>query len=170
MAEGEGRIYEIPNEVSELVDNDAVMADNLGTPSKWIRWSNFKAQIKAVVKAWLELQGTQFYYDSTEGQYWRWGNVDGVATKIYNKTLIGTTDNDIRTDILHGVSDFDKIINCTGFIKSASFTLYRVKEHFLVSSASNSYIIVIEPGTISFASVGSDLQGQPYKLYIEYYI
>ena len=107
-------------------------------------------------------------YDST-GAY-RYASVDGTKTKIYTKYLTGTLDADTATSVAHGIADYDKILQVTAHCKESTVSAYAVYDYLGGVSANGQYTLYFDATNIQFINVGSNSQGQVYRIKIEYYL
>ena len=128
---------------------------------KWFIWSPYTATVLCSDAG--EVAG----YD-TEGAY-RWMNLDGTKTKIYTKYLTGTTDNDDRTDVSHGVADYSKVTHCSAMILDSG-GIYRVYSNLAAANASYAYDLILESSTVRLGAVGSALRSKAYNIKIDYYL
>jgi hypothetical protein len=96
-------------------------------------------------------------------------DISGTLEMIYTKMYIGTLDNDASTSVTHNITDFNTITQCTGMAR-ISTTFWMVYDEQLGLTAVNAFLISINSTAVNFDSVGSGLQGQPYKVLLRYYI
>ncbi|MFX0135319.1 MAG: hypothetical protein ACFFDN_16865 [Candidatus Hodarchaeota archaeon] len=89
---------------------------------------------------------------------------------IYKVFLSGTTDNDSQTNIAHGIGDRDKITRATGQIQNGATNRYDVYENREASSAINAFIFTYTTTNIVFLDVGTNHQGENYRVKLDYYI
>ena len=106
--------------------------------------------------------------DSTDG--WRYANINGTKTIVYTKYFTGTLDNDSTTDITHNIADFDKILLVTATVWDDGQPAYLSSEFFRASSANASLILYTYSTTVSLSSVGTNLQGNNYRVRVDYYL
>jgi len=104
----------------------------------------------------------------SEGAY-NFAKIDGILTKVYTKYLTGILDSDSLTLIDHNISDYNKIINCNILVGNISST-FNVKEMNRGSDSSYKWEVYITSTQIGINDVGSYIQGQKYRIKIEYYL
>ena len=99
----------------------------------------------------------------------RWQNVyvQGVKTKVYHKYFTGTTDADNQTSVAHG-ENWDKILHASGNIKNTTFSLYAVYGYGDAVLVNDKFSFLFVNASILFNSVGANLQGENYRIRIDY--
>lgn len=108
-------------------------------------------------------------WDYTENASWEWQNVAGTKTKVYTKYFTGTTLVAGQTNIGHGVTQ-SKILQCTSQIVDLTTGNYVVYDYVFGNVAAFAYLLFISTTNIVFSNVGGNLQGQNYKIKMEYYL
>jgi len=95
-------------------------------------------------------------------------DVDGEETNVYIKYFTGTLDNDSTTVFAHGVADgLTKILSATFALKETA-DIYRAGEMYRGTSSTVSAELKFDNTNISIANVGTDFQGNPYRVRIDY--
>ena len=94
--------------------------------------------------------------------------VGGAPTTVFTKYLTGILDSDSSTSIAHGVSGIDKIMAVVVLAFDTTSSNYSVSETFAASVASSTYRVRFDATNIFITGVGSGLQGQKYRIKIDY--
>jgi len=94
-------------------------------------------------------------------------DVDGTKTKVYTKYLTGTTDADSETAVAHGVT-VSKILHVSVIIYDSGISKYSVAEYRSTSSTTQTFTIRYDATNIVLTSLGSTVQGQAYRIKIDY--
>ena len=105
----------------------------------------------------------------TEGGYNNC-DVNGSKTKVYTKYITGTMDNDTETQVLHGVTAAN-ILHVSTIIFDGNLERYRCQEIGRGSYGANpagSWDVHYDNTTIYLANTLSYLQGQDYKIRVDY--
>lgn len=97
-------------------------------------------------------------------------DVNGTKTKVYTKYLTGTLDADDSTSVAHGIADVDKILSVTVLPWNSNDSWYMVSETYTAASANSAYVAVCDATNVIIGGVGSYLQGQKYRIKIDYLI
>ncbi|KKN73468.1 hypothetical protein LCGC14_0400430 [marine sediment metagenome] len=95
-------------------------------------------------------------------------DVDSVKTKVYTKYLTGTLDADSSTSVVHGITGIDNIFSVTVLVfEDTTFTSYLVSEAFQGTS-STSVTVVVDATNVVIRNVGSLIQGNKFRVKIDY--
>jgi len=94
-------------------------------------------------------------------------SINGTPTKVYTKFLTGNLDADAATDVAHGCV-VANILSVSVIAYDDVLTGYRVSEHFIAADADAGYTIYYDAANIKISNVGADLQGNAYRIRIEY--
>lgn len=106
-------------------------------------------------------------YEKGEGSF-EFTEINGVKTKVYTKYLTGTLDADAETQIIHGVSDYNKILSINASVFNGSDKFY--DKDILYNAVSALKFFLYHSSTkIIFAYVGSTFQGKIYRIALTYY-
>ena len=95
-------------------------------------------------------------------------DVDGTPTKVYIKYLTGTLDADAETSVAHSVTGVDNILSVVAYGWNATDSRYDVAENSLAAAASISFFVYYDATNITMAGVGTNIQGQKYRIKIDY--
>ncbi len=96
-------------------------------------------------------------------------DVNGTKTKVYTKYFTGTLDSDSSTDVAHGVaSGATKILACVAATFVTGQGNYIVRDMQIAHSALTILRVSFGDTNVNFGSVGTQHQGQGYKLKIDY--
>lgn len=102
-----------------------------------------------------------------EGQF-VYADVNGSPTKVYTKYLTGTLDNDDTTVVAHGITGIDNILSGTIMAFDDVSGEYRFIEQFTATSAANALAGRFSATNINITNVGANLQGNNYRIKIDY--
>jgi hypothetical protein len=110
------------------------------------------------------------YVDSFVGSSYRLVDVDGTPTKVFAKYLTGLLDADDTTEVAHGVSTaLTKILAVTvaAFEDSADngYSVIGIRDANIPNSRIN---VFFDATYVVFKNVGSNYQGNGYKIKVEY--
>jgi len=97
-------------------------------------------------------------------------DVDGTPTKVYTKYLTGTLDADAATDVAHGVTGVDNILAVNAVVYNSSLSLYMALELWRSAESIGACWISYDGTNIKFQNVGSNLQGQKYRIGVAYVV
>ena len=132
--------------------------------------TNWNATMKAFVDVEHNTDGThkvETILTDSEAQY-TYADVDGTPTKVYTKYLTGTLDADAETVVVHGITGIDKILSVVAFAYNSSTSKYRVSEVFSPSVAAHKFYVRFDATFVIFSDVGANVQGQKYRIKIDY--
>ncbi len=93
--------------------------------------------------------------------------VNGSSTAILQKYFTGTLDGDTSTSVAHGLADIDKILHVSGCAFSTD-GFYKVYDNQFSQVAANQFNLQFDGTNVQFNSVGANLQGQKYRIKIDY--
>ena len=94
--------------------------------------------------------------------------VNATATRVYTKYLTGTLDADDTTNVAHGCT-VANILSVSVICYDDNGSLYRVSDHFMGdSSATVGFSVVYGATNITVGSVGTYLQGNAYRIMVDY--
>lgn len=112
--------------------------------------------------------GTSVMHD-TEGGYQN-ADVNGSRTKVYTKYLTGTLDADSATDVAHGVSSaLTKILSVSvAAFEDTTNSMFELHDFRTSAAASVSYKAGYDGTNVKFFDVGSSLQGNNYRIRVDY--
>ena len=96
-------------------------------------------------------------------------DIDGTPTKVYTKYLTGKLDADTETDVAHGITDAN-ILSVTAACFDDNLAKYVVSEFGQGAFANHGFRIRYGGGNVTFTGVGSFLQGNNYRIRIDYYL
>ena len=96
--------------------------------------------------------------------------VNTTNVRVFRKYLTGTTAANASTSVAHGItSALTKILGVSGAIQNASQSKFYVCEMNRSSSGGNTYFyLTFDATNVNFEAVGSDLQGAPYVICVDY--
>ena len=103
-----------------------------------------------------------------DGDGYAYFDVDGSKTQVYTKYLTGTLDADSSTSVAHGVTGIDNILSVVVVCYNSTLSAYRVSEIYLASSVTEGLAIRYDATNVIIAGVGAQLQGQKYRIAIDY--
>ena len=97
-------------------------------------------------------------------------SVNGSPTPVFTKYLTGTLDADSATTVAHGVaSGLTNILAIhTEVFEDTSFVGYEVTAFKAIAAAGTSYTSYYDGTNVEFLTVGSQIQGNGYKIRIDY--
>jgi len=95
--------------------------------------------------------------------------INGSQYKISTKYITGTTVAGALTNVPHGLTDATYILDVDGDIQNSA-GYWGVKEFNRIPSVSNGYTLKYDDTNIIFDNVGTNFQGQPYKIAITYIV
>lgn len=96
--------------------------------------------------------------------------VNGTSTKVYTKYLTGTLDADATTNVAHGVADVAKILSVTAMCYDDNQSVYCGADRYIGSDTNRCYRLSYDATNIIITQVGSYLQGNAYRIKIDYYL
>ena len=98
-------------------------------------------------------------------------DVDSTKTKVYTKYFTGNLDADSETNVAHGVT-LANILHVSAACwddTGSHANNYVISDVWNAStSASQAFILSYDTDTINFTSVGTVLQGNPYRIRVDY--
>jgi len=112
-------------------------------------------------------------HDGTTGKHLvdtKYAPVDSVTTRIFTKYFTGTTDSDTSTSVSHGVTGIDNILSVQVSIFDSGTGVYRSPGWLAVVNTDKSITVSYSATSIIMSSMGADLQGQKYRIKIEYVV
>jgi len=95
--------------------------------------------------------------------------IDGSQYKISTKYITGTTDAGATTNVPHGLADATYILNVDGDIQNSA-GYWGVKEYNRTPVISDGFTLKYDNINIIFDNVGTNFQGQPYKIKIDFIV
>jgi hypothetical protein len=95
-------------------------------------------------------------------------NIDGTLTDVYTKYLTGTLDSDDSTSVAHGLTDADKIMHVSVACYDSSRLAYRVYDHRTAVDQASGYKVKFDDINVIIDGVGADIQGQNYRVKVDY--
>lgn len=108
------------------------------------------------------------HIDTTGKHKIKWP-INGSDTIIFTKYLTGTLDADSATDVVHGITGIDKILHVSTTVFDSTNSVYIVNDlNGLLGVNSRAFILTFNGTNIRFTQVGSDLQGNKYRIKIDY--
>ncbi len=93
--------------------------------------------------------------------------VDGTSTVVLTKFFTGTLDNDATTEVAHGITGIDKILHVSGAVLNATST-YLVGGFRDGDIDAFTFELSYDGTNVSFTKVGTTVQGQKYRIKINY--
>jgi len=109
----------------------------------------------------------QLMHDS-EGSFIN-ADVNGTKTRVYTKYFTGTLDSDSATAVAHGVaSGGTKILSAAIFAWNGNTSQFSVNEYNRGAISNDSFNADIGSANVNFTNVGVNLQGEIYRIKIEY--
>jgi hypothetical protein len=118
------------------------------------------------VKAYADT-GSNVTHD-TEGGYNNC-DINGTKTKVYTKYFTGTLDADSATAVAHG-EDFDKILHVSAMVYDDNLTEYAVSDYRLGASSGHGFQINVDATNINLDGVETYIQGNNYRIKVDYYL
>lgn len=99
-------------------------------------------------------------------------DINGTKTKVYTKYLTGTLDADSETEVEHGVaSALTKILNISvNAYEDTDYSGYLINGIKEVAHADRSFFSYYDATNVVISGVGSQVQGNTYKIKIDYYL
>lgn len=94
-------------------------------------------------------------------------DVDGTNTLVYTKYFTGTLDADAQTDVAHGIADVDKILHVSVCVWNDS-AAYLVQDFRGGASDVYTFEVSFNATNVVFAAVGATVQGEKYRIKIDY--
>lgn len=130
----------------------------------------------ATARATLETYGTSETYSKAEvdavvghdGDGYILRDIDGTPTKVYTKYLTGTLDNDATTVVAHGVASGNTKILFVGAAFLYKTGTFRTMEIFEGDVAAEGAHVSFNVDNITIGGVGANLQGNQYRIKIDY--
>lgn len=121
----------------------------------------------ATAEATLGLSTSATVMHDAEGGYQN-ADVNGTKTKVYTKYLTGTLDADALTNVAHGISlALTKILHVSAALRTVN-TFYIYDHDSTEWNGTLSFQVTFDVTNIVFSDVGSAMQGQVYRIKIEY--
>jgi hypothetical protein len=108
-------------------------------------------------------------WDASEGASFKYENVQGTKTKVYTKYFTGNLAAAATTNVAHGVSDIDKIMHVSAMAWDDVVVEYVVYDFAAALSGNDAFYLQFDATNINFKAVGANLQGNKYRIKIEYY-
>ena len=105
-------------------------------------------------------------YDVINDKSFYYAPINGTKTKIYIKFLTGTTDADNKTEVAHGITGIDNIYSVVVSVFNGA--LYSVSEFRATANANLAFFVEYSTTNIVIDNVGINLQGNNYRIKIEY--
>lgn len=109
-----------------------------------------------------------------DGDAYRFININGTKTKVYTKFLTGTLDADAGTDVAHGVAGgltniLSVNVACGSDSGGGAVALYVVGDHLgRANSATVGFEYWYDGTNVTITAVGTHLQGNAYRIRIDY--
>lgn len=94
-------------------------------------------------------------------------DVDGTPTNVYTKYLTGTLDADTATSVAHGCTAAN-ILHVSVIVYDDDQTGYRTSESWYSSDATTSWSVIFDGTNIGIHGVGTYIQGNVYRIKIDY--
>lgn len=96
-------------------------------------------------------------------------DVNGTKTKVYTKYFTGNLDADSETSVAHSIaSATTKILSVTAMLYDDDQTVYCGPDRYIASDTDRSFRLSYDATNIILTQVGSYLQGNAYKIKIDY--
>jgi hypothetical protein len=95
-------------------------------------------------------------------------SVDGSPTQVFTKYLTGPLESDSSTLVPHGIATGKTKIWAVGVMILRDSGEYRVKEVFKAENADEGFTVQMTDDDILVSAVGANLQGNTYKIKIDY--
>ena len=109
--------------------------------------------------------GTHSMHDATGG--YAQVDVDGVKTNVYTKYFTGNLDADASTSVAHGCTAAN-ILAVNVIAYDDVIVGYRVSEVRLAAAADSALGIYYDATNVVIAGVGADLQGNAYRIKVDF--
>lgn len=143
-----------------------------GEGAETIRWEDTE-----VTDIDIEIQGSGFQV-FCDGTRWIVLKVFGAkmwvyssaVEMVYTKTFTGTLDADATTDIAHGISNAITTIIHIGYNLANVGSGLVIVDYNRSTDATNEFQIYWDATNITFTNVGTNYQGDPYDLVVDYII
>ncbi|MHC4124206.1 MAG: hypothetical protein ACYSSI_11580 [Planctomycetota bacterium] len=94
---------------------------------------------------------------------------DGAVQKVFTKYFTGTLDSDSSTNIAHGCTAAN-ILSVTTIVYQSYYSKYFVWDMYLGLNSASAFNVTYDATNIIIGSVGSTIQGQVYRIRIDYTI
>lgn len=96
-------------------------------------------------------------------------DVDGTPTKVYTKYLTGTLDADSETTVAHGVTTGKaKILSLSATAYNDDLAKYVSNEFWRAENIPNYFYVAYNDTNVIFTGVGTYVQGNAYRIQIDY--
>lgn len=95
-------------------------------------------------------------------------DVNGTKTKVYTKYFTGTLDADSQTSVAHGITGIDNILAVSAAAFDDSGSSYGVVDYLRGASAANAWNVFYDGTNVTFDNVGANVQGNNYRIRIDY--
>lgn len=127
-----------------------------------------KLVVEQAIKAYVDLDSTGSVMHDAEGGY---DNVDvgGTKTKVYTKYLTGTLDADDSTSVAHGCTA-SKILSVSAILYNDQLSQYVANTSRITVTSTYAFAVRFDATNIIISSVGEYLQGNVYRIKIDYYL
>jgi len=113
-------------------------------------------------------QSIKAYVDGIVGITYQYLPVNGTSTKVYTKYLIGTLDADTATRVAHGCTAA-QILSVSVIAYDDNYLQYSVSDVKHGEEAGHTFTVLYDATDILITGIGSYLQGNAYRIKIEYY-
>ncbi len=116
-------------------------------------------------------QSIKAYQDNVvghDGDGYRYCDVNGVSTQIYTKYLIGTLDADDSTSVAHGVTAAN-ILAVDIIAYNDNTSTYFAEGMYESATANSAFVVAYDATNVIIGSVGTYIQGNAYRIKIDYY-
>lgn len=111
-------------------------------------------------------QGADNMHDS-EGGYNN-VDVDGTKAKVYTVYFTGTLDGDESTNVAHGITGIDKILSVSVMLFNDASNKYYGGEAHLGASPNNDFLYQVDGTNVVISGVGTNFQGNKYRVKLDY--
>lgn len=105
----------------------------------------------------------------TGGEYYVYRDVDGTPTKVYTKYFTGTLDADSSTSVAHGITGVDNILSVSAAVDNGSSTYLVIGFRDNVKDV-YTFEVTYDGTNVNITQVGATVQGEKYKIRIDYVI
>lgn len=95
-------------------------------------------------------------------------DINGTGTKVLTKYFTGILDADAETSVAHGITGIDNILSLTVSCYHSSAAHYYSNAVHDTDSTDDTFSARYDGTNVIIAGVGSEFQGQKYKIRIDY--
>jgi len=157
--------------VAAATGNTAI-AGTLGVTGISILGDGSKNATSAAPDADAEFANKKYVDDHVghDGDGYVLRDIDGTPTKVYTKYLTGSLDADDTTNVAHGIADVNKILHVSVLCWDDTANVYRSYDNEINPDIDESFRLATGSTNVTISVVGSYIQGNAYRIKIDYYL